>query len=411
MFNSNRKNDNKKQIQEDVPELRSVMLARPAMPPPMSFASMGPPSLKTSQQSATVQKSAPAASTPSIRWQVSQLPQLEQHYPLGRTNVYVPNVEAQEVANRICNFLKHESVSATPDNNDKVRLFSIEHGTKLCRRYHVQVLQSRLLFSYLQTLLNAETSNCVRFAVRLFSDQGMTVVEVQRMAGCGFEFSQVAKGVCRSAKGLTSAPKRKLPPMPSCIPRQSPAEQERRMECGIRMALDMMLSPRADLQMLGLQSLQQITASPSFASLSIVDMVLKGDSIVKLLSLIVATESLSETEQRTFVASQRMALSVLSQCLKAVSNDKLSSLLLDVKGVELKDFVSALARFLDSSASTPHEALFATRCLQCMATIPEVEIVLRDMDLQGSVDKACASGAISNVLLEAESEKLRTQLS
>jgi len=246
----------------------------------------------------------------------------------------------------------------------------------------------------------------------MFKDQGMTVVEVQRMAGCGFEFSQVAKGVCRSAKGLSSAPKRKLPPMPSSIPRQSPSEQASRIESGIKIALDMLVSPRADLQLLGLQSLQHITATLSSES-AFLGMILNGEYVVKLVSLIVAKDAslLSESEGRNAIASRRIALSVLSQCLKAVSQDKLPSILTDdVKGVDLVEFVSALVGFLDGSELSPHEAIFAARCLQAIASIKEVSQILRELDLQSSIDTACNSGASSNVLLETESEKLRAQL-
>ena len=88
----------------------------PAMPPPMSFASMGPPSLKSTRQSSSAPQAKAAPQTPSAKWQVSSsdLPELEAHYPLGRTNVYVQTSSCQDVADRICNFLKVESVSATP---------------------------------------------------------------------------------------------------------------------------------------------------------------------------------------------------------------------------------------------------------------------------------------------------------
>mmetsp|Transcript_60483 Transcript_60483/g.91213 ORF Transcript_60483/g.91213 Transcript_60483/m.91213 type:complete len:372 (-) Transcript_60483:45-1160(-) len=365
----------KKEPKEDVPEYRSVMLARPMVPPPMSFASMGPPAFKT-RQSVPV-KQAPSGAAP--RWEVPNLPTLPAHYPLGRTNVYLKG-SGQEVADRICNFLKTESVSAAFSAEDK-------------------------------TILRAETSKCLKFAVRLFEDQGMTVVEVQRMAGCGYEFSQVARGVCRSAKGVTSAPKRKLP-MPSCIPRQSPEEKIRRIDSGIRMAMDMLLSARTDLQLLGLQSLEQIAIGLDSAS-SQAENILSGDCLEKLISFVVSTNAalLSESEERNFNMMQRKSLVVLSHCLQNVSSTgKLTKVLREAKCLDTNTFIKSLVGFLNESLTWPHEAMYSAQCLQYISGAEGVRQILADMDVSSAISKACAAGAHSNLLLEAESNKLKANL-
>jgi hypothetical protein len=245
----------------------------------------------------------------------------------------------------------------------------------------------------------------------LFEDQGMTVVEVQRTAGCGFEFSQAAKGVCRSAKGIPSAPKRKLP-MPSCIPRQSLEDKIPRIESGIRMALDMVLSARTDLQLLGLQSLEQISNSLDSTS-PLAEAIVKGDCLEKLVSLVLATgaDLLSESEERNFVIMQRKSLAVLTNCLKALcSSGKISSILSEANGFDTKDLVAALVGFLNESASTPHEALYSAQCLQSMCRAEEVQLILNDIDVSSAVSTACAAGAHYNAILEVESNILKSLL-
>ena len=111
-------NNNKqvREIAEDVPQYRSVMISGPISAPPLprSFASVRPSkapfqTLKQDKQT-----------SPSATWSVSDLPSLPAAYFLEKSNVYV-EAEPQEVANRICDCLRKESVAAFCDKDDKVR--------------------------------------------------------------------------------------------------------------------------------------------------------------------------------------------------------------------------------------------------------------------------------------------------
>ena len=94
------------------------MIAGPLSAPPMprSFAS-GRPS-KASLQSSRDDK--PLVSGAAF-WNVANLPSLPAAYFLERSSVYVDD-DAQEVANRVCDCLRKESIAAACDIEDKVSL-------------------------------------------------------------------------------------------------------------------------------------------------------------------------------------------------------------------------------------------------------------------------------------------------
>lgn len=108
-----------REIVEDVPQYRSVMISGPISAPPIprSFASVRPAKapLQTIQQDKQTVSSA--------TWKVSDLPSLPAAYFLEKSNVYVDG-DAQDVANRICDCLRKESVAAFCDKDDKVRFTS-----------------------------------------------------------------------------------------------------------------------------------------------------------------------------------------------------------------------------------------------------------------------------------------------
>ena len=88
-----------------------------APPIPRSFASVRPSKapLQTLKQD--------KQTLPSATWTVSELPSLPAAYFLEKSNVYVEG-DAQDVANRICDSLRKESVAAVCDKDDKVRFRS-----------------------------------------------------------------------------------------------------------------------------------------------------------------------------------------------------------------------------------------------------------------------------------------------
>jgi hypothetical protein len=96
------------------------MLAHSMAPPmPRSF-SIAPS--KPLRRPAVEQISKSQQSTAPVQvWRINELVSLPAIYPLERTNVYVDNSAGQDVADRICECLRIESISATFDEENKVR--------------------------------------------------------------------------------------------------------------------------------------------------------------------------------------------------------------------------------------------------------------------------------------------------
>ena len=117
-------------IPEDTPQYRSVMLA-PSMAPPMprfSSIAQSKPLRRSSIEPITKSQEWAApwgdkSAAPVQVWRVNDLVPLPTIYPLERTNIYVDGIDAQEVADRVCECLRIESISTTFDEENKVRLF------------------------------------------------------------------------------------------------------------------------------------------------------------------------------------------------------------------------------------------------------------------------------------------------
>lgn len=103
----------------DVPHLRSVLIRSPSsfgVPAPraLSEPKAPPPVISTLEQN----KNGP--------WKIENLLPLPEVYPLERTHVYIDALDVQNVAEKIAECLRKESIAAVFDNN-KVRL-------NLCKR-------------------------------------------------------------------------------------------------------------------------------------------------------------------------------------------------------------------------------------------------------------------------------------
>jgi hypothetical protein len=116
MMNNNNNNNHGETV-EDTPQYMSVMM-RQLAPPPMPRSFARPEKVQAQQIKVPTSPLSPAA--PS--WPVSEPPALPAVYMLERTNVYV-DCSSQEVADRICNCLRVESIAATFSHEDKVRLW------------------------------------------------------------------------------------------------------------------------------------------------------------------------------------------------------------------------------------------------------------------------------------------------
>jgi hypothetical protein len=268
------------------------------------------------------------------------------------------------------------------------------------------------LLSMIQNLLVAETKDCLKFAVRLFADKGMVVVEVQRQSGCSFQFREASRTVLKSAKGMRSmAPKRKFT-IPSCIPKESIEQKQKRTEDGLQIAFNMLRTDRADSQMLAMESLEQLTRSSESRGIA-AKAVLGGETLRKLVSLAEAGDSdlLSDMEERRVSIMKRRALAVLANALCALSESgELSSFLCSTAQLKSRSLVCALVSDLRDSSASPHAATEAARCMQYLMNAKEVEGLLVEMSAMSAVTAACTVGACRNVTLERESKKLKLRL-
>ena len=113
-------NNNQRRIVEDAPVMRSVRVqsSTPAMAPPMPFG-RGVVSMAPSKIAPTNQVGAPPP-VATKAWKVSQLRPVPTFYKLERTHIKITDASVEDIASRIADCLREESVYAT-FNDDQVR--------------------------------------------------------------------------------------------------------------------------------------------------------------------------------------------------------------------------------------------------------------------------------------------------
>jgi hypothetical protein len=247
----------------------------------------------------------------------------------------------------------------------------------------------------------------------LFADQGKIIVEIQRKCGCSFQFREAARAVLRSAKGVTTqAPKRKLS-IPSCIPRDTMEQEQQRAESCLEVALQQLCSMRLDSQLIGMESLEQITRCESAGHIS--RKILEGSCLGKVLSAAqddVTNARAGEIEGQHVSVMKRWATTVLANALCALSQSgQLEVVLRDCAELKTEHFICNLVETLGDASSLPHEATQAARCIQHLLTSKDVLTFLDEMSAISVVSDACSTGAQRNSHLEQESKKLKVQLS
>eukprot|EP00526_Cylindrotheca_closterium_P018385 CAMPEP_0113642304 /NCGR_PEP_ID=MMETSP0017_2-20120614/22222_1 /TAXON_ID=2856 /ORGANISM="Cylindrotheca closterium" /LENGTH=365 /DNA_ID=CAMNT_0000553717 /DNA_START=18 /DNA_END=1115 /DNA_ORIENTATION=- /assembly_acc=CAM_ASM_000147 len=323
-------------MEEERPKLRSVAIGAPTTSLPPLSRSFAMPS-KLPSRPLHVQAAPKQPITASVQWTVdSMLPAISADYMLERTNVYINNSSAQQVADRITECLSCQSLSykESDEENKKNSLLGERH----CG---------------------------LRFYLNLFADAqdpSTIILEVQRLTGCAFAFKQVCREVCRSAKGLSAAApptmKRKFP-MPCGLPRASLAEKAMRFEGEVARALEMISSPMLDSQLLGMELLEGVSKSPIAAPL-----ILKEDCICKLKDLIASREGddevISVPETKRLSLKKRQALTIIANAL--AHSESVSEEL----GLHSEAFVEDVFQCLKQSED-PHCASQAARCLHSLA--------------------------------------------
>lgn len=297
--------------------------------------------------------------------------------------MHVNDSTAQECADRICEFLRTLNIAAFPGSDDD--LGAVEPSSSC-------------------NVLRAETNDCVKFAVRLFSDCGTIVVEVQRTAGCSYRFRETSRALLRSAKGLSQTPPKTQLAIPVALPQVSVEAQYASIQDDFEITLNLLKSERIDSQALALESLENITKS-CYAIDVAAKFVLGSNCLSLLMSLL---------EQETFdddaSSVSRKVLGILANALSALSTVDLAEHLACCEYLKESSFLSVLLSTLKEASERPHDAYHAARCLSVLLVSNDVKNYVMDMSCVEVVETACFAGCKSHLALERESQKLLSQL-
>jgi len=207
-----------------------------------------------------------------------------------------------------------------------------------------------------QNVLRAQTNHGCRFLVRLFSEESSIVVEVQRLTGCSYAFRQACRSICKSARGAdvgAGTRKRKLT-VPSSIPRASQQQKEERILSDFESAKNMLKSNRLDSQLMGLEIIESLSASPCVTSA-----ILGEECLEVLLQHVEIPEPTSDIQQEHASLMRRRSLTILANGLLTGTVEIPSEL-------SCEAFARKLLVCLQKSAQGPHEACQAARCLQAL---------------------------------------------
>lgn len=379
--------NNHQRVKEDGPEYRSVMMGPSANHSMLrslspSVKKLGHPQT-TSPSSCSGRQSLTESDTPSRRWELKELPKLPADHMLVRPNVYVGDASPQLVADRICNTLRMLAISAD---------------------YKALEGENALL---------AETQNGAKFAVRLFGQNNMAVVEIQRQAGCSFEFRDAAKAILRSAKGLQhrAAPGRRFT-IPSTLPKRSHEVHQKCIQDDFRIAYRMLSSGKSDAQALALESMEKMTKSCVTKDAAAKKVL--GDCLKQLLSVLdtySADQSISQEESCQSYNLRQKVFAVLANSCEAIGKPELAAILsTDDNDLKTRSFLCILLSSLREAPLKPHDAFQAVRCLRYLLISKEVEIAMIEMSAIEVISSARAAGSNCHGALESESRKLMTQL-
>lgn len=302
---------------EDGPELRSIrMNPTGSRQPSIGFSS----SVPLAKEEPMMQQALHAQ-----EWNVpSVLPTIPSGYNLGPSHVVVDDASPQTIAGRIAKELAQYSVAAMPHKSH-------------------------------ENSLHAETSCGLKFAVNLFAvgngnGNPSVVVEVERRIGCSYGFHISSNIILRAAKGIPNCTFG--PPsleIPKCVPQDAKEERKKCVQFDTHQALKLVRSERKDAQLLGLQSLERLSADEYAASL------LQNDEAIGSL------QSFLQSSFPTCVMKRR-ALGVLANIMKFCPKHEENNNRCDKLGCQV--FLDNLFGMLRKCANSPHEACAATKCLQ-----------------------------------------------
>lgn len=361
-----------KQVIEDKPEFRHVMIKEPAVAP-MPFGSpiaiKRTPTLKTFQQ--------PPALT-SSGWPLRSLENLPPIYFLDKAHVYVDD-NAEDVAGRIAECLRKESVAT--------------------------------FFHRDENLADAETSDRVQFSIRLWKgNEGNVLVEVQKTAGCSYSYCRSSRAILRAAKGITCVPEERKYPVPVCVPKVSPEENQVAAKEDLEVAEQLFGNRRLDSQQLAVENLMLMSKSDENKSATAMS-ILNGGCAERLFLLIESynyENTTDEMDKEHLTITRRYALATLANCLATLeSTGELSSVLENSKDLISKKVLTCLVADVAAAAERPHEACQAAHCLRSLLSSSEkLKRMATGLNAYETISQARNIGLCRHAALEDACTKL-----
>jgi len=340
------KNDHE-EIEADTPEMRSVLIRQSptmmAAPSPLQLPKM--PAVST-----------PVISKPSeakCNWELGTVPKIPELYHVGRSRVTVSNCEGREIASRISECLRQQSLSVT-----------FEENTAVC-----------------------ETSNHTKFIVKIFEDDEQFIVEVQRRTGCSFTCQKLSRAILGAAKGSKAAPAPRTFTVPCSVLKREQEREAKAREEDIKNALRLIKQEKYDVQMLGMSALINITAKNDISM---------EESSFDFLSKYILSQ---EFDHENTLSKLRLdALTVLANLLTQKS--------IHAQFVIDNNFLQTLVT--DLVHDNLNVAFQAARCMTAICRFyPTLKSNIASFGATTAIDQAYEDGLARHKLLESEIEQLK----
>lgn len=381
-------NNQRNVVKEDAPVMRSVQILSQApsmQAPPIPFGRVSVAPSKTAI--APKVQLGESVSVVDKAWKVSQLRPVPSFYRLERTHLKIDDASAGEIATRIADCLRQESVHAT--------------------------------FNEDEAMVEAETHDAVSFTTRLFAGEGKVIVELQRQAGCCYMFHQTARTVLRAAKGMEQV-KRRTFSVPPSIPKCDAEEEKECLENGLELAGSLLKKDRLDAHMLAMESLTHLSRSAKSQCL-VAKTILTGPLLETIVSLVEcwsicatdgAEEEKGEVEEHHCATMHRLAISVLANCLSVLEAEGELCSVLAQRREQLcaSSLMMALVEELRRAEQRPHDACEAARCLQTLVRSCKCKRSIMECDGLNAAAFAHVTGASSHSNLEKECHLLQMEI-
>lgn len=351
-------------------------------PPPMP---MGRSMLAPTKITPTIQTQSSTAVDKA--WKVSQLRPVPSFYKLERTHLKINDASPQQIAARIADCLRQESVYAT--------------------------------FNDEEACVESETHEGVTFTTQMFQGDNKVIVELQRQAGCCYLFHQTAKTVLRAAKGMQQVQKRTLA-VPKSVPKADLGEEKESLENGLELAHSLLKKDRLDAHLLAMQSLGHLSRSAKCECL-VAKAILCGPLLETIVSLIECwsindaanEEEKGEVEEQHGAIMHRLAIAVLANCLSVLEKEgELQSVLVERREqLCAPSLLMALVEELRRAEQRPHDATEAARCLQpLLRNCAECKPLIMECDGLNAASIAHDAGKSLHANLQKECHQLKLEI-